>query len=70
MPEATESGGASDAVDVLGHSATVFVDDFAWHGRALGRFSAKIDTSDKQVKLEDVRLAGARSRRAWLRRMR
>jgi uncharacterized protein YhdP len=58
IPEATEPGGASDVVDVLGHAATVFVDDFAWHGRALGRFSAKVDTNEKQVKLEDVRLAG------------
>jgi uncharacterized protein YhdP len=58
IPEATEPGGSSDIVRVLGRAATIFVDDFAWQGRALGRFSAKVDTSDKQFKLDDVRLAG------------
>jgi uncharacterized protein YhdP len=58
VPERTESGTVTDALNVLGATATVFADRFSWHGRALGRFSARIDTRDDQIKLEDLRVAG------------
>ncbi len=58
VPERTESNPVTEALGALGENATIFIDEFAWHGRSLGRLSAKVVTREDRVHLDDVRIAG------------
>jgi uncharacterized protein YhdP len=58
VPERTESNAVTEALGALGENATIFVDEFAWHGRSLGRLSAKVGSREDGVHLDDVRIAG------------
>ncbi len=59
LPAARPDATPGQLVAWLAPAATIDAAGFTWGGRRLGRLSASLRASDKRVRIEDVRVAGA-----------